>query len=425
MHFEPSATPAECRALVSRFAAIAGWSNLSKRFGWLVQQKRDNPLVGQYLSERFSLELALEQIFRHRQVTGRLPGLPLQYADHSLYGAYALAAMVARIHHRLSDRGQTRLAGMLQDGLKSDNGLAPLAFEMAIASHLLARAFDIECVDLEGTGRFDFLAARAGVELEVECKNVTGDLGRQIHRRRLYQLSGHIHRHLRAGADRGGGHLLEVVVPTRLHGETSTMLSIAHAVATSISTAAPYANDCCSVGYSAFDIHGTPAEADPASFDEQKARVFVEQRFQIENPHAFFLFRPGRGVVVLVLSSAKKDVVLGGLHRQLSTGAEQFTGTRPAALCVRLSDVFEHDLTTLAESAEVSGIQRLTNYLLQTPKRAHLHTLAYAAPGKIVAQERKIGGDTLRHSLHESGLAWFFVNPNHPQAADNRYSVFN
>ena len=66
--------------------------------------------------------------------------------------------------------------------------------EMATAAHLMRRHCDVEFHDLETGGGFDFLANRAGATLEVECKMVSGDLGRQIHRKRVLELQERLQR---------------------------------------------------------------------------------------------------------------------------------------------------------------------------------------------------------------------------------------
>jgi hypothetical protein len=102
--------------------------------------------------------------------------------------------MVANVYERLSSRGRQRLRGMLFDGLQTDKGLLGVQHEMTTAAHLMRRHCDVEFHDLE-TGRgFDFLATRAGAVLEVDCKMVSGDLGRQMHRKRVLELQERLQR---------------------------------------------------------------------------------------------------------------------------------------------------------------------------------------------------------------------------------------
>jgi hypothetical protein len=66
--------------------------------------------------------------------------------------------------------------------------LTSLALEMGVAVHLWNGGYDVEFTDLENRAQFDFLARKDGVELEVDCKTASGDVGRPIHRLRALNL---------------------------------------------------------------------------------------------------------------------------------------------------------------------------------------------------------------------------------------------
>ena len=98
--------------------------------------------------------------------------------------------MFVQVHARLTTQGKRRLAGALQSSLEKEHGLGPLTFEIKVAAHLISRGFQIEFHDLEAGGGYDFLAISGSTKIEVECKHVSADIGRQIHRRALYDLGG-------------------------------------------------------------------------------------------------------------------------------------------------------------------------------------------------------------------------------------------
>jgi uncharacterized UPF0146 family protein len=61
--------------------------------------------------------------------------------------------------------------------------------ELAVAAHLSRAGFDVEFTDIEDRARFDLLAQKEDIRLEVDCKTASGDVGRKIHRRRAIELS--------------------------------------------------------------------------------------------------------------------------------------------------------------------------------------------------------------------------------------------
>jgi hypothetical protein len=81
---------------------------------------------------------------------------------------------------------------------------------------------------------------------------------------------------------------------------------------------------------------------------------------------------PHVGAAVVVLQSEKPDTVVEGLYRQLRDSARrQFSGHRPAVLCVRLRDLSAPQLIALA-SERVNGLATVTTRLFAADDRAHL-----------------------------------------------------
>ncbi len=107
---------------------------------------------------------------------------PVHVRDHRHYKLYGF--VVVRIYEQLSLTGQKRLRGMQRDGLQPHNNLLSLQHEILTAVHLMGRGYDVEMNDLENGSGVDFIASLRGLELEIECKMFTGDIGRQIHRRK-------------------------------------------------------------------------------------------------------------------------------------------------------------------------------------------------------------------------------------------------
>ena len=231
MHFETKAEPREMPAYFREFVAVAGWQSWNSRLDSLSAQMKKNQFIGEYFADRHALEIARAR--RHLNRTGKL-ALPETTEQTALY---ALIVTVALVHRRLSKRGQKRLSGMLRDCLKSDTGLIPLQHEMEMAAQLISRGFDVEFSDLEGVGRFDLLGRKDDVELEFECKTFSGDVGRKVHRRRLYQLAEHIRPAMEEALDhRPGGQLARIVLPGRLTGRDEQIAAISDCLAKALET---------------------------------------------------------------------------------------------------------------------------------------------------------------------------------------------
>ena len=423
MYFQPEVTEYEFPSLIRRFKEITGWHPWEKRLTWLQAEIKKSVAMPYFWRDRFELELAFATIHRRYKVTGRYPKKNLTVEQQRFL---SFVAVMVRCYERLSQPGQKRLRGMLLDSLKSDYGLGPLAYEMKIAAHLLNRGFDVMFHDLETGGSYDYLAVKANLQMEIECKFVTGDIGRQIHLKRLYQFGQYFTPKMHALLHRTcGGMLIHVTIPGRLHGRESQHASITEQVLSAIGVQDHQLQfEENHVSVSEFVLESSPfSRMRPESLRKDHVDQFVFNNFGIENKNMLILFRPGRHAVIVVLQSDKEDRVLTGIHRQLKDSASrQFSGTLPAILCCHLADLNEADLLSLQyKGDEGIGLDYMTSDLIH--RRPQLLAVTYTAPGSI-ACERVTLGVFEQESQRERGPAYTIRNSTHPLATDGRYSLF-
>jgi hypothetical protein len=144
-------------------------TRVEKRVKAFNAEERRNPAIHSYYRNTYQIEYALAHAWRQYRKTGIFP----ESNDFSI--AYAFAGMTQRIYENLSLPGQKRLRGCLEDGAKGEYGFRPLSYEMTMASRLSRSGYDLECVDLERQGRFDFLATKHKIAFEMECKTTSPD----------------------------------------------------------------------------------------------------------------------------------------------------------------------------------------------------------------------------------------------------------
>ena len=425
MYFPPEVEDSEIPSVIRRLKEITGWKPWEKRLTWLREGVKKSVAMPHFWQERFELELAFSTIHRRYKITGKYPRKNLTIDQQRFL---SFAAMVVRCYERLSQHGQKRLRGMLLDSLKNDYGLGPLAYEIEIAAHLLTKEFDVTFHDLETGGGYDYLAVKDEIQIELECKFVTGDIGRQIHRKRLYQFSEFFIPRLFARLDRiYGGLFVHITIPGRLHGQNRQHASISEQVFRAIGI---HNNGVQSsenhISVSRFSIENSPFEKiEPQFIQEKHIAQFIYKEFGIVNKNALALFRPRRHAVIVVLQSASEDKVLIGIHRQLKDSArKQFSGTMPAILCCHLADLNEQELLDTyqrKEDEQYTGLDYMTSDLIL--RRPQTMAVTYTAPGSIVHEPVMIGSFE-QESRREVGPAYTIRNPNHPFANDTRYSLF-
>lgn len=421
MRFDADVKDTDFLALLVRCCQITGQSAWDKKFEWLRQERRSNPFLHEWLHERHAIEIKLLQLLLQQQETGHFP---LAITDEEQYRLYGFVATVARAHENLSLAGRNRLRGMLLDGLKSENGLMSLQHEMTTAVHLMTRGFDVEFNDMENGTGVDYVARKDGIEIEVECKMFTGDVGRQIHKRRVLSL----HKALAPIVERvyesaHRGIFIRVTIPGRLTSNDAQISGIASTVSRGVlaGTATTH-TDCCDVSIRDFDIASSPFAVNRIEDISRKdVAAFIGQKFGNANPNLVIFVSPGRSATVAMVESARADMVLKGIERQLRDSSKgQFTATRPGILAVQLYDLTPQQLIDLGRSdgstlRSVTGLQLMTTHLLNSHNRNNIHTVVYTSHGVVKSD----GG-----VISSSGPAYFVRNPNNPAYDDQRYWIF-
>ena len=423
MYFPPEVTDQELPRIIRRFKQITGWPPWKKRLTWLEDGIQSTVAMPHFWQERFELELAFASIHKRYTTTGRYPSNNLTIDEQRLL---SFVSMLVRCYENLGQRGQGRLRGMLVDSLKSDYGLAPLAYEMKVAAHLMSKGFDVTFHDLESGGGHDYLTAKDDVQIEVECKFVSGDIGRQIHLKRLYQfgeyLAPRLHALLSCISD---GIFVHVTLPERLHGQENQHAAITENVSKAITLQeGEFQFSDSRVSVCKFALENSPfATYTPQLLSKQDVDQFVYRNFGVENRNMLIIFRPHSHAVIVVLQVSKEDRVLTGIHQQLKDSARnQFSGDLPAVLCCHLADLAEHELLSLQHKDDRGlGLDHMTADLIN--RRPQLLAVTYTAPGSLT-REQVLTGSTTHQSQRERGPAYTIRNPSHPFSEDPQYMLF-
>lgn len=411
---------------LGRFLAILGPEIWVKRYRALEEQTKSNVLLVPFFEERHSLVLTLGRLV---EAAKRLGVVPIDTSDPQVYALMSFVAPVVMLHKQLNATAKARIAGMLRDGLNTDRGLLPFKSEIDTATHLTQKGFDLEFPDLEGKAGFDFLARREDMEVEVECKTVSGDVGRKIHRRHMLELSFRLESTVSRVLRRRTDLLVAVVrLPSRLYGHVPKLIELVDVVSGALRMGEDFVGpDPCTVELQAIPIPDTPFGL--AAVSEPALRQFLVQRLGKPNPHALFAFTPERSAVAIVVESRQPDKVVAGLMRELRDSAKtQFTATRPGVLVVQFLDLQPAGLVEVAtrQSANRSKapmLQVATNDFFDSPGRSHIHSIVYRSLPDRLHESRWTEGGLLHRTIQERGPMYVFKNPRHPLVADDRFSL--
>lgn len=425
MYFAPEVHEQDLLPLLNKFIQITGGVPWEKKFEWLQNEIVANSYMKEWLQERHSMEAKLHELLIEERQTGRFP---LAVQDVQQYRLYGFVTAVARIFDGLSMVGRARLKGMLLDGLKSTNGLVSLQHEMTTAIHLMSRGFDVEFYDMEKGSGVDFIARRDGVEIEVECKVFTCDIGRKIHKRHVFAL----YKALESTVNpiykvATKGLFVRIRLPSRLTANTNQHKEIVSTVSKAVVNGAEVTrSSACSVEVKDFDLGSSPFMVNKhEELSQEKVTEFVERQFGTSDQNLMILFSPQKRALLISVESEDLDAVLKGIERQLRESAKgQFSKTRAGMLAVQFLDLTSNHLLELGQldtssPSKATDLQLMTSAFLASQNRNHIHTVVYRSHGELGA----VGGESA--SLIERGHTYFFRNYNNWAYDDARYDLFS
>ena len=200
-------------AYLPRFLDLAGGDRWRKRAVQLAESVNRSIFNAKIVADYHWLELELSRQMIIAKDLGRLVA---KEVDLQSIASLYFAGTVVEVYERLTQVGQTTLEGRLRDGLKAETGFASLYLEMEIAQKLIDAGYDVAFADMEGTARYDLRFSNETFVGEVECKSLSVDAGRKIHRKDFYRFIDAVGPTLGERAATGAREVLVITLQGRL-----------------------------------------------------------------------------------------------------------------------------------------------------------------------------------------------------------------
>jgi hypothetical protein len=184
MRFQTATEPWVLRSYIPELVSLAGEGLWKKRTSDLRSFGR-SPYLERVASDYHWVELQLDDELAKRENA-------ILDADSSSdpisCRALRFAQTICEVHKSLHPAGKRRLEGRIRDALQAETGFAALYQEMEIAAVLVRQNFDVGFPDLDGSGRADISFQQGTADGLIECKALSADAGRKIHRKHFYRF---------------------------------------------------------------------------------------------------------------------------------------------------------------------------------------------------------------------------------------------
>lgn len=366
---------------IPRFLALMGEDRWFKRASQLDVDRRKSPFREKIVLDYHWLEIAISYQAEVLAKNGRL--LP-ELMDELILAALNFTASTVETHSRLSTKGRVALEGRLRDGLKADTGYASLYFELDLAQRLMGGGYDVEFVDMEGAAHFDLLFSQGAFVAEVECKSLSADAGRQIHRKDFYRFMESIAPAMGAHVELRRKEVLMITLRTRLFPNTSDQVELHRATISMLRDRAPDVLEGVNFKLERWPFSKvlaiSPAHGSKA-FDNACRAAFGQ------DSHVAGAMTEDGGCLV-VMRSERKDDTSKPMLEAMRKAASQFSGRRPSFIAIQEHGIKAEDLM-LPRLHRQAAI--LSDALFGHYGAAHVNAVYVSGFGAVVVSEGKMG----------------------------------
>ena len=383
MQFTLATDPAAFAAHLPHFTVLAGGSVFRKRAVQLAHDFRRSPFQAKIVADYHWLELDLATQVLAVEQTGRVS----EDISVQQLAAMHFAGTLVETHGRLNDAGRAALQGRVRAALQAESGFAPLYLEFDIALRLLQAGFDVQFPDLEGTARCDLRFADGRAEGEVECKSLSVDAGRKIHRKQFYRFMERVERDLARHAAGGAKEILVVTLHDRLPSRSPEQSALHGAISRLLSEPALAAidGDFFRLTREGYGDHLRSASTENATEFYSACRDAFGHDIHVSGAMA------EGGVCLLVMRSLLEDDSSKPWLEAMEKAATQFSGARPAFIAVQFNDLTPPDLIlpNFRRRAEI-----LSGAVFRKANTAHVAATFFCPYAGLVASANGVGAPT-------------------------------
>lgn len=242
-----------------------------------------------------------------------------------------------------------------------------------VGVHLVKRGAVLLMPELQGGGTYDWRASFGDTCFEVECKSISLDKGRKVHREQALLMHHLVQSRIWSLVNRiEGGLFVRINVPDRFPTGRDDVASLAEQTKTAILCAQEVRSPLGVVNTHHFQLRGTPFEKQDVSHEE--VTRFLMNGYGVENNEAMTYGVPGKRAFLLVLQSLRADRVLDETFPALERAARmQLTGERPGVLVAKFEALHSQELHEIGiEFGRPTVLRMCASKFLDKPRHQHV-----------------------------------------------------
>jgi hypothetical protein len=169
-------------AVFSRFVSVIDDNHWMSQVKLCNEEIRGNHLLDRYLHSEYAIAYQLSQM---TELARRYGSIPRQHCqDAAIYPAIGFAVQVLSAVEGFGRVDGERFRRRVHGAFKNPADMRGLRLELSVATHFIRRGDHVTWPETTGVGSFDlFIEGLGKGGLEIECKSISDDKGRKVHRR--------------------------------------------------------------------------------------------------------------------------------------------------------------------------------------------------------------------------------------------------
>lgn len=412
----------EIPEIYKRFAEVIGDNHWKNRIALLKQNIKGNKFLVDYIQSENSIAFQLEHLRELTTKFGTVPSWELN--NQAIYPAASFAYQVLTIIDLSPKQFAEQLKRRIHGALKNPDDMRALLSELSAATHFAQRGLKVSWPELTGIGSFDLFIEELGPNgLDVECKSISTNKGRKIHRQEVLDFYGLLWPHLqttRKGLQTGLS--VVITVPDRFPKAYNSRKELAKQVSKQIIYRQNTTlSDGSSLKITDFDIRQLGSF--PSTSNPKEARTVIDEISDTRNRETMVIGTKAGGALAFTVQSAKDDTLIKAIFDTLGDSAKkQLSGSRSSLFWVELFGVDTEQLISIAsqdkDSSQPPTALRLgVSDFLSSPNRNAVIGVSFVSRSNLFREQNGF--------IDSGGSVYFFPNRASPLWSDDFSGLFS
>lgn len=401
----------EISDVFARFRELIGERHWLKRTKAIKAEIRGNRFLKDYLIEENAIAFALSAC---SHLTHRYGSIPLQGAENrAFYPAISFATQVLSVVEQSSQEQGQKVIRRIQGAFGNPDEIRAIRLEMVVATHFVRRGYHVQWPELEGGGTFDLLVQDIGTNgLEIECKSISYDKGRKIHRREALEFFHLAKPHMESvlrNLKSGLAVVLTIAdrLPTMLPKKRELVQRVSRGILSAQCTSFDDGSELRISNFETTALGSTDSEGRPVI-----SREVINKLTATQNREAMVVGRNNGGAIIFAVQSRRDDALLQYAFDTISQSAKkQLSKTRPAMFMVGFDSMGAEELRDIAQqdfdpSQAATALRREVSKFLDSSDRDHVVGVGFLSGSALTPKQPGV--------IESYGTTYYFPKKDTP-----------